>query len=81
MDVSGDDIADVVLKQFDVLPAKAKPLVRGGGVREWVPLSGIVAQGNPEKAAGIIARLTILMQGKIASLAWLRRKCSHSHGP
>jgi len=47
MDVSGDDIAEVVLKKFDALPAKAKPLVRGSGVREWVPLSGIVAQGNP----------------------------------
>jgi hypothetical protein len=46
MDVSGDDIAHVVLKQFDALPAKAKPLVRGGRVREWVPLSGIVAQGQ-----------------------------------
>lgn len=47
MDVSGDAITEVVLKQFDALPVKAKPLVRGGGVREWVPLSGIVAQGNP----------------------------------
>lgn len=47
MDVSGDDIAEAVLKQFDDLPPKAKPLVRGGGVREWVPLSGIVAQGSP----------------------------------
>jgi tRNA-specific adenosine deaminase 1 len=47
MDVSGDDIAELVLKQFDDLPARAKPLVRGSGVREWVPLSGIVAQGSP----------------------------------
>ena len=46
MDVSGDEIAEAVLKQFDELPAKAKPLARGGGVKEWVPLSGIVAQGN-----------------------------------
>ena len=45
MDVSGDDIADAVLKQFDKLPAKRKPQIRGDGVREWVPLSGIVAQG------------------------------------
>lgn len=42
--ISGDDIADVVLREFEALPAKAKPLDRGGGVKEWVPLSGIVAQ-------------------------------------
>jgi tRNA-specific adenosine deaminase 1 len=43
-DPSPDDIADVVLKQFDELPAKRKPRDRGvAGVREWVPLSGIVA--------------------------------------
>jgi tRNA-specific adenosine deaminase 1 len=56
MDVSGDDIAELVLKQFDALPGKAKPLVRSGGVKEWVPLSGIVAQGKPLrrlKARGI----------------------------
>ena len=46
MEVSGDDIAEVVLKQFDALPAKRKPLVRGDGMQEWVPLSGIVAQGG-----------------------------------
>ncbi|PQE24427.1 hypothetical protein CJF30_00009919 [Rutstroemia sp. NJR-2017a BBW] len=43
-DPSPDDIADVVLKQFDELPAKRKPRDRGvAGMREWVPLSGIVA--------------------------------------
>lgn len=45
MDISGDDIANVVQKQFDSLPQKRKPQVRGDGVQEWVPLSGIVAQG------------------------------------
>ncbi|KAI9641919.1 hypothetical protein NHQ30_009787 [Ciborinia camelliae] len=43
---SADDIANVVLKRFDELPAKRKPLNRAGGVREWVPLSGIVASGE-----------------------------------
>lgn len=43
---SGDEIANVVLKQFDELPTKRKPLSRGEGVREWVPLSGIVASGR-----------------------------------
>lgn len=45
MGVSDDDIADVVLRQFRAVPSKGKPLDRGGGVREWIPLSGIVAQG------------------------------------
>ncbi|KAF7870447.1 hypothetical protein EAF04_004191 [Stromatinia cepivora] len=43
---SGDEIANVVLKLFDELPTKRKPLNRGEGVREWVPLSGIVASGE-----------------------------------
>jgi tRNA-specific adenosine deaminase 1 len=46
MEVSGDDIADVVLKQFDSWEKKRKPVVRTNGVREWVPLSGIIAQGR-----------------------------------
>jgi tRNA-specific adenosine deaminase 1 len=40
-----DLIASLVLKAFDDLPAKRKPLVRDNGAHEWVPLSGIVAQG------------------------------------
>jgi hypothetical protein len=47
MEVSGDDIADTVLKQFHNLPAKGKLQERGSGVKEWVPLCGIVAQGWP----------------------------------
>lgn len=47
MGVTGDDIADTVLKQFHDLPAKGKLQERGGGVKEWVPLCGIVAQGLP----------------------------------
>lgn len=44
-DVPGDEIADMVLSQYATLPKKAKPLIRGGGLKEWVPMSGIVAQG------------------------------------
>ncbi|KAL7620979.1 hypothetical protein AAE478_008290 [Parahypoxylon ruwenzoriense] len=44
MTVTADDIALLVQKHFDALPAKRKPVVRGNGLREWVPLSGIVAQ-------------------------------------
>lgn len=46
MEISGDEIADVVLRQFDAWESKRKPLKRTNGVREWVPLSGIVAQSN-----------------------------------
>ncbi|KAK2627124.1 hypothetical protein QTJ16_003090 [Diplocarpon rosae] len=44
MNISGDEVAEVVLREFDKWPAKRRPLVRSDGVREWVPLSGIVAQ-------------------------------------
>lgn len=44
-DLDSDAIATLVQRQFDTLPAKRKPQVRGGGIKEWVPLSGIVAEG------------------------------------
>ncbi|PBP20962.1 adenosine-deaminase domain-containing protein [Diplocarpon rosae] len=44
MNISGDEVAEVVLREFDKWPAKRRPLVRSDGVKEWVPLSGIVAQ-------------------------------------
>lgn len=43
-EVTGDDIANAVLKSFDALPRKAKPVERNATTKEWVPLSGIVAQ-------------------------------------
>lgn len=45
MAADADDIASAVLKQFGRLPAKRKPAVRDNGLREWVPLSGIVVKG------------------------------------
>ncbi|OLN86135.1 tRNA-specific adenosine deaminase 1 [Colletotrichum chlorophyti] len=39
-----DQIADLVLRQFQKLPAKRRPQVRDNGLHEWVPLSGIVAE-------------------------------------
>lgn len=45
-DIAADDIAVLVQKHYNSLPAKRKPLVRGNGLREWVPLAGIVAQGK-----------------------------------
>ncbi|ORY60529.1 adenosine-deaminase domain-containing protein [Pseudomassariella vexata] len=49
MTVTPDSIATLVLQQFEKLPAKRKPLVRDNGIHEWVPLSGIVAQGLDSK--------------------------------
>lgn len=47
MDVSGDGIADAVLQEFERWPKKRKPRGdRGENVKEWVPLSGIVAEGS-----------------------------------
>ncbi|KAK3310895.1 adenosine deaminase/editase [Chaetomium strumarium] len=40
-----DAIASAVLNEFRKLPAKRKPAVRDNGLREWVPLSGIVVKG------------------------------------
>lgn len=41
-----DEIASVVLEQFDRQPQKRKPAVRDNGIHEWVPMSGIVAEGT-----------------------------------
>jgi tRNA-specific adenosine deaminase 1 len=45
MTTNGDDIASTVLGAFQKLPAKRKPVVRDNGLREWVPLAGIVVKG------------------------------------
>ena len=52
MELSGDDIAEAVLNKFEKWPSKRKPLLRNDGVKEWVPLSGIVAQGYALEKAG-----------------------------
>ncbi|KAK4236783.1 adenosine deaminase/editase [Achaetomium macrosporum] len=44
-EAEADAIASVVLEEFRKLPAKRKPAVRDNGLREWVPLSGIVVKG------------------------------------
>ncbi|KAI1747479.1 adenosine deaminase/editase [Xylaria castorea] len=46
MTVKSDLIASLVQQEFAKLPAKRKPVVRDNGLREWVPLSGIVAEGK-----------------------------------
>jgi tRNA-specific adenosine deaminase 1 len=44
MDILPDEIAKLVLDKFDSLEQKRKPLIRSDGVKEWVPLSGIVVE-------------------------------------
>ena len=44
MNATPDSIASIVLKRYNELPAKRKPVNRGNGTQEWVPLSGIVAE-------------------------------------
>lgn len=42
-----DAIADCVLAAFKALPLRCKPRVHPNGIREWVPLAGIVlGRGN-----------------------------------
>jgi hypothetical protein len=64
MGASGNDIADIVLRKFDDLPKKAKPLHRGGGAQEWIPLCGIVAEGWPPWWEGCVMgiRLTFILE-------------------
>ncbi|KAI1116670.1 adenosine deaminase/editase [Nemania sp. NC0429] len=45
MTTNPDLIASLVQREFQRLPSKRKPVVRDNGLREWVPLSGIVAEG------------------------------------
>ncbi|KAK3694822.1 adenosine deaminase/editase [Podospora appendiculata] len=45
MTSEADAVASLVIDEFKKLPAKRKPSVRDNGMHEWVPLSGIVAQG------------------------------------
>ena len=49
MEHTGDSIAETVQTQFESLPAKRKPHSRASGVREWVPLSGVVAEGTQSR--------------------------------
>ncbi|KAH7037132.1 adenosine deaminase/editase [Microdochium trichocladiopsis] len=46
MTVDPERIAHLVQQEFQKLPAKRRPAVRGNGLHEWVPLSGIVAQAS-----------------------------------
>jgi tRNA-specific adenosine deaminase 1 len=45
-DFSPDDIAALIIEHSEQLPRKRKPAVRDNGVHEWVPMSGIAAEGT-----------------------------------
>ncbi|KAI1738111.1 adenosine deaminase/editase [Xylaria scruposa] len=49
MTTKSDLVASLVQQEFNKLPAKRKPVVRDNGLREWVPLSGIVAEEKEGK--------------------------------
>lgn len=46
--ISADDICKLVLREFDQLPSKGKPLVRSNGISEWTVLAAIVAHTSLE---------------------------------
>ncbi|CAG8962485.1 hypothetical protein HYFRA_00014220 [Hymenoscyphus fraxineus] len=58
MEISGDGIADVALKQFASWEKKRKPLTRTNGVKEWVPFSGIVVQEKNSNKLTCLAAAT-----------------------
>jgi hypothetical protein len=69
-EVSGDAIADLVLKTYDALPRKAWPQDRGEGKKEWVPLSGIVARSLTLQSQEAETRLTMQIgNGSLICLA------------
>jgi hypothetical protein len=61
MDIPGDEIADAVLQEFERWPKKRKPLIRNDGTKEWVPLSGIVAQGWPPENTSKMTKLMMMI--------------------
>ena len=38
-----DRVVKAIHAKFDALPSKCKPRISEGGIREWIPLSGIAA--------------------------------------
>ncbi|KAI0883831.1 adenosine deaminase/editase [Annulohypoxylon maeteangense] len=68
MTISPDVIAELVQKHYDALPAKRKPTIRGNGLREWVPLAGIVAQDKNDElwCLSIATGMKCLPSSKVA---------------
>ncbi|KAK4102972.1 hypothetical protein N658DRAFT_423017 [Parathielavia hyrcaniae] len=67
MATDADGIASAVLEEFRKLPAKRKPAVRDNGLREWVPLSGIVVEGpNFLKCVALATGMKCLPASKVS---------------
>ncbi|KAH6600699.1 hypothetical protein BASA50_002083 [Batrachochytrium salamandrivorans] len=56
-DQAGDDVARTVLAQFNRLPKKGKPTIKGNGHREWTVLAGITLSNsaNPNQQLECVA--------------------------
>lgn len=69
MEVTADEIARAVIDKFNSLPQKRKPIVRGNGSIEWVPLSGVVAEfpDRTVKCLSLATGMKCLPQFKIPS--------------
>ncbi|KAK3901193.1 hypothetical protein C8A05DRAFT_16591, partial [Staphylotrichum tortipilum] len=60
------EIASTVLGAFQKLPAKRKPVVRDNGLREWVPMAGIVVKGpNMIKCVAMATGMKCLPASKL----------------
>lgn len=75
MTATPDDIALLVQTQYDALPPKRKPVVRDNGLHEWVPLSGIVAEGTtPPTAPQVYLFLSLDTINLTSSQSWKGRQ-------
>ena len=76
MTATPDDIALLVQTQYDALPPKRKPVVRDNGLHEWVPLSGIVAEGTTPPHCPSSISIPILRYNKSDKFPKLERKAN-----
>ncbi|KAG5206007.1 Adenosine-deaminase editase domain protein [Trichophyton interdigitale] len=77
-------VASLVHAHFEALPQRSKPTIHGNGMREWIPLSGIVLVTNentPEEALTCVAVATgakCLSSSQIAQCSGLVLHDSHA---
>ncbi len=80
MTTQADDIASTVLGAFSKLPAKRKPVVRDNGLREWVPLAGIVVKGKDYSM--VYAQLRdVMLTLKLETRSGYSKMCSNGVSP
>ncbi|EFQ98016.1 tRNA-specific adenosine deaminase 1 [Nannizzia gypsea CBS 118893] len=77
-------VASLVHAHFEALPQRSKPTIHGNGLREWIPLSGIVLVtkvNTPEEALTCVAVATgakCLPSSQIAQCSGLVLHDSHA---